>query len=32
MALIPALVALALVIGYVLGGRLRGFEDLRINR
>jgi hypothetical protein len=32
MALIPALVGLALVIGYALGGRLRGFEDLRINR
>jgi len=30
--LIPTLVVLAVVLGYVLGGRLRGFEDLRINR
>ena len=32
MPLIPTLVVFAVVIGYVLGGRLRGFEDLRINR
>ena len=32
MPLIPTLVVLAVVLGYVLGGRLRGFEDLRVNR
>jgi hypothetical protein len=32
MALIPILVFLAIALGYLLGGRLRGFEDLRINR
>jgi hypothetical protein len=32
MPLIPTLVALAIGLGYLLGGRLRGFENLRINR
>jgi hypothetical protein len=32
MPLIPTLVVVAVVLGYLLGGRLRGFEDLRINR
>jgi hypothetical protein len=30
--LIPTLVVLAVALGYALGGRLRGFEHLRINR
>ena len=32
MLLVPALVLLAVLVGYVLGGRLRRFEDLRIHR
>jgi hypothetical protein len=32
MPLIPTLVVLAIALGYALGGRLRGFEELRINR
>ena len=32
MPLIPTLVAFAIGLGYLLGGRLRGFEHLRINR
>jgi hypothetical protein len=32
MVLVPALVVLAVVVGYALGGRLRRFEELRINR
>jgi len=30
--MIPTLILVAVVLGYVLGGRLRGFEHLRINR
>ncbi len=32
MFLVPGLVLLAVLLGYVLGGRLRRFENLRINR
>jgi Family of unknown function (DUF5317) len=32
MFLVPGLVAVAVLLGYVLGGRLRRFENLRINR
>jgi hypothetical protein len=32
MFLVPGLVVLAVLLGYVLGGRLRRFENLRINR
>jgi hypothetical protein len=32
MFLVPELVVLAVLLGYVLGGRLRRFENLRINR
>ena len=32
MFLVPGLVALAVLVGYVLGGRLSRFENLRINR
>jgi hypothetical protein len=32
MFLVPGLVGLAVLLGYVLGGRLRRFENLRINR
>ena len=32
MFLVPGLVILAVLVGYVLGGRLRRFEHLRINR
>jgi Family of unknown function (DUF5317) len=32
MLLVPGLVVLAVLLGYVLGGRLHRFEDLRINR
>ena len=32
MLLVPGLVVFAVLLGYLLGGRLRRFEDLRINR
>ena len=32
MFLVPGLVVFAVLLGYVLGGRLRRFENLRINR
>ena len=32
MPLVPTLVVVAVAVGYLLGGRLSGFEDLRINR
>ncbi|HJX07532.1 MAG TPA: hypothetical protein VJ736_05615, partial [Actinomycetota bacterium] len=32
MFLVPGLVVFAVLLGYVLGGRLRRFDNLRINR